>query len=82
MPNVVTVRLLQPKSLRGVIFVKNVEIRSAYMLAGIKQWQLAEAMGISETHLSRKMRKELPQEEKKNILELIDRMAQEKQGVI
>ena len=62
--------------------MKNVEIRSAYMLAGIKQWQLAEAMGISETHLSRKLRKELPQEEKQNILEIIDRLSKEKQEVV
>ena len=62
--------------------MKNVEIRSAYMLAGIKQWQLAEAMGISETHLSRKLRKELSQEEKQNILEIIDRLSKEKQEVV
>ena len=63
--------------------MKNVEIRSAYMLAGIKQWQLAEAMGISETHLSRKLRKELPQEEEKqNILEIIDWLSKEKQEVV
>lgn len=62
--------------------MKNVEIRSAYMQAGIKQWQLAEALGLSETHFSRKLRKELPQEEKERILETVDRLAQEKQGVI
>lgn len=62
--------------------MKNVEIRSAYMLAGIKQWQLAEAMGISETHLSRKLRKELPQEEKQTILEIIDRLSKDIQEVI
>ncbi len=62
--------------------MKNVEIRSAYMQAGIKQWQLAEALGISETHFSRKLRKELPQEEKEKILDTIQRLAQEKQGVI
>lgn len=62
--------------------MKNVEIRSAYMLAGIKQWQLAEAMGISETHLSRKLRKELPQEEKQTILEIIERLSKEKQEVV
>lgn len=61
--------------------MKNVEIRSAYMQAGIKQWQLAEALGISETCLSRKLRKELPPEEKRRILEAIDRLAQER-GVI
>ena len=52
------------------------------MLAGIKQWQLAEAMGISETHLSRKLRKELPQEEMQTILEIIDGLSKEKQEVV
>lgn len=62
--------------------MKNVEIRSAYMQAGIKQWQLAEVLGISETHFSRKLRKELSQEEKEKILETIQRLVQKKQGVI
>lgn len=62
--------------------MKNVEIRSAYMQIGIKQWQLAEGLGLSETHFSRKLRKELPQEEKQRILEAIDRLAQEKREVV
>lgn len=62
--------------------MKNVEIRSAFMQAGIKQWQLAEALGISETHFSRKLRKELPEEEREKILSVIDQLTQEKQGVI
>jgi predicted XRE-type DNA-binding protein len=52
------------------------------MQAGIKQWQLAEALGISETHFSRKLRKELPEEEREKILSVIDQLTQEKQGVI
>ena len=62
--------------------MENIEIRTAYMQAGIKQWQLAEALGVSETHFSRKLREELPQEEKEKILEAIKRIVREKQGVI
>lgn len=62
--------------------MENVEIRYAYMQAGIKQWQLAEALGLSETHFSRKLRRELPQEEKQRIMEAIERLAQEKRGVV
>lgn len=62
--------------------MQNVEIRSAYMSAGIKQWQLAEALGISETHFSRKLRKELPKVEKEKILAAIYQTAQEKQEAI
>jgi hypothetical protein len=39
-------------------------------------------MGISETHLSRKLRKELPQEEKQNILDIIERLSKEKKEVV
>lgn len=62
--------------------MKNVEIRSAYMLAGIKQWQVAEALGVSETHFSRKLRNDLPQAEKEKILAVIDRLAHEKREAI
>ena len=62
--------------------MKNLDIRTACMQAGIKQWRLAEALGVSETHFSRKFRDELPKEEKEKILGVIDRLAQEKQGVV
>jgi hypothetical protein len=62
--------------------VKNVEIRSAFMRAGVKQWQLAAALGFSETHFSRKLRHELPQEEKAKILAIIDQLAQDKQEAL
>ena len=55
--------------------MKNVEIRSAFMQAGIKQWKLAEKLGISETHFSRKLRNELDAEEKQKILEVIEKLA-------
>ena len=61
--------------------MENLEIRSAYMQAGVKQWHVAEELGISETCFSRKLRKELPPEEKKKILEAIRRLGWEK-GVV
>lgn len=60
----------------------NFKIRSAFMQAGIKQWQLAEALGISETHFSRKLRRELPAEETEKILSVIARLSQQKQEVV
>jgi hypothetical protein len=36
---------------------------------------VAEACGVNDGNFSRKLRKELPQEEKQNILEIIDRLA-------
>lgn len=51
--------------------MKNNEIREALKEANMKQWQLAELLHISEFTLSRKLRKEIPEDEKKEIISLI-----------
>ena len=38
----------------------NQDIRQALVEAGFKHWELAEALGIYEGNLSRKLRRELP----------------------
>lgn len=60
----------------------NKEIRTAAKNVGVRLWQVAAAYGISDGNFSRKLRKELPQEEKKKVLAIIDRLAQEKQEAI
>ena len=42
------------------------------MEAGMKNYQLAELMGISEFTLSRKLRNELPEKEQVRIISLIN----------
>lgn len=59
----------------------NMVIRSASKSAGVRLWQIAEALGIQETALSRKLRHELPTEEKNKILGIIEALAQERQEV-
>ena len=44
---------------------------------GVKLWQVAEALGIADTSLSRKMRKELPPDEKEGIVRIIRELSQE-----
>ena len=44
---------------------------------GVKRWQVAEALGIADTSLSRKMRKELPPDEKERIVRIIRELSQE-----
>lgn len=51
--------------------MKNNEIREALKEANMKQWQLAELLHISEFTLSRKLRKEIPEDEKREIISLI-----------
>lgn len=62
--------------------MNNKDIRNAAGGYGLKLWQVAEAIGMNESAFSRKLRKELPQDEKKRILEAIDRLAQENQEAI
>lgn len=57
--------------------MSNIEIRTAYMKAGVKQWQVAKAMGVSETHFSKKMRNEIPAKEKERILAVIESLTRE-----
>ena len=62
--------------------MKNNDIKEAAKQAGVRLWQVAEAYGMNDGNFSRKLRKELPREEREKILAIIDRLAQEKQGVI
>ena len=60
----------------------NKEIREAAKRAGVHLWQVADACGVNDGNFSRKLRQELPQEEKEKILEIIDRLTRKKQGVV
>ena len=66
---------------KGIV-IRNEEIRSAAKNAGVCLWEVAAAYGINDGNFSRKLRQELPQEEKEKILAIIDRLAQEKQEAI
>lgn len=51
----------------------NIEIRVAILTAGLKQWMVAEEMGLTEQYFSQLMRHELPPEKQAEILAAIDR---------
>lgn len=55
----------------------NAEIRQEMKKCGVRQWQVAEALGMSEGLLSRKMRRELDPETKEAVLSAIDRIVSE-----
>jgi len=54
--------------------MKNKEIREAAQKAGVKLWQLAEALGMADYNFSRKLRKEFTPEEKAKALNAIERL--------
>jgi hypothetical protein len=55
--------------------MKNQEIRLAARGAGVPLWQLAEALGVSEPTMTRKLRHELSDDEKARILTIIHELA-------
>lgn len=57
----------------------NVEIRTAAKAAGVRLWQVAERYGINDGNFSRKLRNELPPNERDKIIGIIGEIAAEKQ---
>lgn len=57
--------------------MKNIEIRKQAQKNNIYLWQIAEKLNISDSNFSRKLRKEFTENEKKNILNIIDELVKE-----
>ena len=57
--------------------MRNNEIRTLAKAKGVKMWQIAEALHMQDSAFSRKLRHELPEEEKSTILAIIDDLAKE-----
>lgn len=56
----------------------NEDINAYARLRKVKLWQIAEALGITDSAFSRKMRHELEPEAKRKIMKLVDKIASEK----
>ncbi len=55
----------------------NQDIKREAAGAGVKMWQIADAMGIVDSSLSRKLRHELAEEEKEKIRSIIRELSGE-----
>ena len=60
----------------------NNDIRFCAKNSGVRLWQVAEALGIWEANLSRKLRHELPKEEKEKIMGIIEQLAKGNQEAV
>lgn len=58
----------------------NEDIKAYARLHKVKLWQIAEALGITDSAFSRKMRHELDPEYKSRIIKLVDMIAIERQS--
>jgi hypothetical protein len=62
--------------------MKNVKIREAAKQTGVYLWEIAERFGCNDGNFSRKLRRELPEDEQRRILAIIAELAAEKKGAI
>lgn len=62
--------------------MSNLEIRYEIQRAGFRNWQVAEAMGITECHFSRLLRHELTDERKQKVREAIEILRGEQTSAI
>jgi len=53
----------------------NMKIREKARNSGVRLWQIADALGMQESLFSKKLRKELTEEEQEKILSIIDDLA-------
>lgn len=57
--------------------MRNVEIKRRAKEKGVKLWQLAERLGITDSTFSRRLRREFSEEEYTQVCTLIDELAAE-----
>lgn len=58
--------------------MNNADIRQAAKAAGVRLYQIAAEIGLNDGNFSRRLRRELPDEEKQRIFEIIDRLSIER----
>lgn len=57
--------------------IENLEIREKAKNSGVRLWQIADKLGINDGNFSRKLRKELSQQDRDRILLIIDELSKE-----
>ena len=59
---------------------ENQDIRNVARKAGVPLWRIADALGVSEPTMTRRLRRELPEIEKQRILEIIEQIRERREG--
>lgn len=58
--------------------MKNKEIREAAAAAGIRLWEIADRLGLTDSNFSRKLRHEFSDAERVRVLSIIGEIAKER----
>lgn len=56
---------------------RNLDIREAAAAAGVRLWQIAERLGITDGNLSRKLRREFSADDKEKVFRIIEDLRRE-----
>lgn len=56
--------------------MKNQDVKNYAKAKGVRLWQIAEVLKINDGNFSRRLRKELPEAQKQEIMKIIDDLAQ------
>lgn len=64
-----------------MVVTANVEIREHAKKNGVRLWQVAEKIGMSDAAFSRKLRRELTATERERVQNAINQLAAENTGV-
>ena len=59
--------------------MQNKDLRAEFRIANVRQWEVAEAMGISEMTFVKWLRRELSEEKKKIVREAIRKVIDNRQ---
>ena len=62
---------------KGVVLTKNQKIRERAAACGLCLWQIAVRLGCTDSTFSRKLRQELPPDEQRRVLDIIDELSRE-----
>ena len=60
--------------------LKNQPVRKRAHEKGVRLWELADALGVSQATMTRKLSRELPSTESKKYCALIDQIAADRAG--
>lgn len=60
--------------------MNNLDVRQYASNMGVKLWEIAYRLNLQDSNFSRKLRKELPDDEKERLKKLIAVIAAEKRG--
>lgn len=58
----------------------NLEIRNAAKDSGVRLWEIAMRLGITDGNFSRRLRSEFSPEERERVLQIISELAAAKEG--